>query len=343
MKKLLTFTLSCLLLIGALVIQSCSSSSNNNIPNKDKVAVFLMGQVNDWRKANKYYVERSLRSKNIPYTVKSANTTEEQAEQVAQAAFAGYKVMIICPEGVNDDNRETLDDLVDQLVAYGVKVILSETALGNDYTSVVYYDNEDIGRQAGTAAIDIIDQITPPVTAVGTFIFNVSAEQALSDLRRSGYSSAILDEFAGTHFFDENVSNYTRQSGRDGAAALQSFFDETMYNDISPVIYAQDDEIAMGVLEYISETPVGSPYRSRISGIVGCGGSQEFLQLIRDQSGDFPILSTTLYSPKALMEACVDAAAKALKGQSVDKDIELTSEVVDADNASQYIDAGSPY
>lgn len=336
----LKFTMFCLLLLGAVSIQSCSDDDEkDDVLNDDKVAVFLMSQVNDWRKAVKYYAEKALDEQGLSYTMQIANDTESQMTQLRDAANAGYKVMVVCPEGVNTSNEKEYGELIDELASKGIKIILSETAIGNNYTSIIYYDNENIGKQAAEAVHIIFDDLS--ATSPTSYLFNITGEMSLSDHRNQGYSNKMqtwLNNFSSSKF---DVSSFTRDSGKEGTEKIENHIKSSLSQ--TAVIYAQDDEIALGVLEYISEKEDEETLFDDIYAIIGCGGSQEFLQKIKQQSEDGPILATTLYAPKTLMNNCFEIAAKVLKGESIQKDNLLTSDIVTKANVDQYIDDKSPY
>lgn len=318
-------------------MQSCSDNDKDDVPNREKVAVLLMSQANDWRKAVKYHAEKSLEERALPHILQVAEDTQTQMAQMRAAADAGHTVMVIFPEGVNATNQEEYGKLIDELAAKGIKIILSETPIGNNYTAMVYYNNGNVGKQAARAVHDVLDVTVLPAS----YLFNITAEMAISDDRNKGYTNKMYTGIdAPVHTFD--IQNFTRDSGKDGAQQIATYMASIPAE--TSVIYAQDDEIALGILKYIEDNSTDNPLAANVKAIVGCGGSQEFFLRIKgQQADDSPVLATTLYAPKVLMSNCIAIAAKLLDGESVEKNHLITSDIVTKTNVDEYIDAESPY
>ena len=128
----------------------------------------------------------------------------------------------------------------------------------------------------------------------------------------------------------QTLSLYTSADGKEAA-------DRILADDPSvDAFYAQDDEVASGVIEAINESG-----RNDIKVVVGCGGSQAFFSLIL--STTVTDVATTLYSP-SMITKCIDLADDVLKGKTIEeKQIVMPATVVNKDNVREYQDSNSPY
>ncbi len=305
MKKIFYALIAvCCLLAG------CERDSKKN--DKPEVALLMCSQTNDFRTAMTVYAKRALDETRLKYKVYAADNAAEQAAQVLDAIERGVKVMIVTPEGTD------LDAFTPALEA-GVRLVFVEDNAGvANYAALVRVNNTEVGENAGeyVAASD----------ASLVAIFNVAQDEAASDPRVAGFKSKIGD----IAVVDKECATYTRAAGK--VAAEEVFASHPNVD----AFYAQDDEIALGVLDAIEQAG-----RDDIKVVVGCAGSQAFFAAIKQS--EVPELATTLYSPSMVVEA-VHVAAEIVDGDDYVREIiEMPATVIDKDNVDDYIDATSPY
>ena len=311
MKKNFLLLLCALFALG-LTFQSCSE--DDELP---QVGVCLKSPSNNWRKALTYYAEKKLNELNLTYNIASANNKTEQAQQITAMVNKGCQVIIISPEGVEAS-------VVNAVIEKGISVILLEEAVVDNYTSLVKVDNQQVGKNAATYIKDI-----PEIKKIA--VFDMSKQDAASSNGRiNGFKSIITD--------NEKISiienaTYSFNSGKTETKKILASMPDVN------AIYAQDDDVALGVLAAIDEE-TDEKKKTQIKVVVGCGGSQEFFNKIKNTSNI--TLATTLYSP-SMIGKCVELAADVLKGQTPPKDSNSSPTVIQKSNVEEYLDLNSPY
>lgn len=160
--------------------------------------------------------------------------------------------------------------------------------------------------------------------------FKITQDPASSDARVDAFTEELKSKSPSTQVTTQTLSLYTSADGKEAA-------DRILADDPSvDAFYAQDDEVASGVIEAINESG-----RNDIKVVVGCGGSQAFFSLIL--STTVTDVATTLYSP-SMITKCIDLADDVLKGKTIEeKQIVMPATVVNKDNVREYQDSNSPY
>lgn len=306
--------------MGAFV--SCSDDDDKEErPDQNQISVSLKNPSNDWRKALKFYAENSLKELDAPYTVVTAESGEKQGEDIQKMVKNQASVLIIVPE----DGLSAED--VNAAIKHRIPVILGETEIEGvtGYTAAVLFDNQLVGEEA---AKFMAEQEVKNILA-----FEVEQDPATSDLRIDSFKENMEELDAEATVTSVEVEEYTRKAGKEAIEALLEENEDFEYD----AIYAQDDEIALGILEALEAAEITS-----VKVIVGCGGSQDYFKAI--ESNEDIILATTLYSPKELMEKCIEIATELLKeNDPEEKKITLPATIVDSENVEEYIDSSSPY
>lgn len=300
----------CVLSLG-LLTTSCNDDDDDN----REIGVLIKNPSNSWRKALTYYAEKSLLENGLINSayIRSAKNGTEQAKQLKEAYDRGCRVIVLSPEGIDKN-------IVEEYIGKGVKFILSEEELVESYTSYIYTDNTSVGKNA---AQFIMQKEMEKVA-----LFHVKQDLASSNGRIKGFLDHLLENETLLVAERFELDYYTREDGKEAAL-------EVLQDPSFDAIYAQDDEVALGVLDAIKET--GS---TNIKIVIGCGGSQDFFQRIKETTD--LTLATTLYSP-SMMGKCVDVAALILKGNQVDKKYPIDPTVISSENVASYFDPNSPY
>jgi len=293
---------------------SCQEDEDKG-PVQADLAVCLRTITNDWQQAVRDTAANTL---NVVLKDRSrianAENAAQQARQIRAAVDAGCRVLIIEPEEVNIS-------VINEMIANDVDVILFEKELDVDYKAFVSGDNAGSGINAadymlGKGASNIV-------------AFRVSQDETTSDLRINSFLSRIRESAFGTGATIVTVTtikDYTASSAKTETLRL-------LANDPTiDAIYAQDDDIAMGVIDALNQFEGDT----NLEVIVGCGGKQGYLKIIQDNPGLY--LATTLYSPK-MINLCITMGVNLLNGISPDeKRIIVPATVIDLNNVDQYIE-----
>lgn len=293
-------TLLCALLTLGFVFQSCEDDDT------PQVGVCLKNPSNDWRKALRTHAEHSLNDYGLTYSIAQSETAAKQEEAVQAMVNKGCEVIIISPEG---EPKEAITNAINA----GIPIVFTESAPVTGYKTLIEISNSAIGE---SAASFFNKQEIKKVA-----LFSITQDIASSSGRINGIKAKLDGTIAVQEF---TLATYTSAAGKSAAE------DILRNNPDIDAIYAQDDEIALGVLEAITAAE-----SEQIKAVVGCGGSKTYFEKIK--ATESINLATTLYSPKALMEAAVDAADKIIKNQTVENLISLPSELVDKTNVATHL------
>jgi len=306
--------MACALFMLGIVFTSCSDDDDKKDTTTD-VGVCLKSQSNDWRKALNYYAKKGLDNLGLTYSIVAAENGTGQATQLAKAALES-KVIILSPEGVSKE-------AVQAVIEKGVPIILAEEEYDVNYTALVQVDNNDVGKEA--AAYMAKTELSKVA------VYGVTEDPASSNARVDNFIDTFEKTSPNTTVVLKTLEKYTRENGKEMTLQLLDS-DPTVEG-----IFAQDDEIALGVLDALAERS-----NTTVKTIIGCGGAQGYFSEIKiSETVD---LATILYSPAEIIGKCVDIAADVLKGDyPTTKKIVLTPTTVNKDNVEKYIDSSSPY
>jgi len=315
MKSVWKFAVIVCSLALMFTITSCDNDDDNDNA-LAQVSVNLKNLTNSWRSAMAYYAQGSIAKHGLyPYYMTSAKDGEEQAKQLQMVINSGTRVIVLSPEGVAEAE-------VNAAIKRRIPVILFEEEMNVEYTALVQGDNTGAGKNAATY---IIDKGVSKVAA-----FRVAQDPVSSNARVGTFATTLTESASGIELIEVTLDQYSREDGRKFTASLLN-----EHPDIE-AIYAQDDEIAMGVLDVLKET-IGH----NVKVIIGCGGNKEYLALI-GSTGDID-LATTLYSP-SMISKCIDIAADLLKGiQPEEKKVIMPATLINKSNYAEYLDSSSPY
>lgn len=315
MKNKLLLLISILFATG-LFFQSCEEDDDT-----PQIGISLKPQINDWRKALRYYSGTNLNNLGITYTYTGVdgNTTQGQIIR-SMVEIKGCEVLIISPD-------ELTPEEVQVVTAQNIPVVFLEYAVGNGYKSLVRTDNTEVGAKAGSYMNNLVNSLQIDSIA----FYNITASDSLANYNRhNGFFSTIQDPTIVT----------TSPKRQATFTAGKEFGKSILANSPTiEAIYAQDDEVALGILEAIDEEQ--DPLKKlQIKAIIGCGGSQLFLNEIAGRQDIH--LATTLYSP-AMMEKCVEVATDILHGNEVEAEYLFQTEIIDATNVDGYFNLYAPY
>lgn len=292
-----------------------------------RIGIALGPRQNNWDAAHSLYGTLQASSCSLPYFLANAADAAAQAEQLDKMLYGST---VQTPGTINKRDWDCqaiiltsmgLDETeVSTIISSGVPVILLETPLAVDYTCLVTGDN----AQAGTLAANFI---TESLGAVAPRVLILEAKGTRYAERLAAFRSVI------DNTIDSPVSAPTRALGKEVVLSALSEDDAATIN----AIYTADDDLALGALDALAETATHN-----ISVVVGCGGKQEFVELIGSSAS--PVLATMSY-PTDLLARCVEIAYNlvVLGDSPTEKELLFPSARIDRTNASEYLDPDSRY
>ena len=219
--------------------------------------------------------------------------------------------------------------------------------------SVVYNlkgDNEGIGA---ACASYYTEQRLKPVDAVYVYEGDTSS---LTTLRDEGFTKYLTGEleYDGKTIADDakwseddlksiTYSGAMNWSRSDTKTAYESLLGDASNADIK-WFYAEDDELAMGILEALQGGGIDDATKEKFLGnapyLTGCGGLDELYAVLRGESftdiaDQFGGIVSVTYSP-AMIQTAIQDMVDYLDGKDVEQDHVIACEIVNKDNVKDY-------
>lgn len=279
-------------------------------------------------------------------------TAASAADQIAQLEdiVASEKKNIAVVIQPQDD---TVESAIAQLVDAGIPYVAFDRIIeGVADSAVANVKGDNSGIGAGAAAYFVSLGLQP-----GDKVYVYQGDtSSVSKLRDQGF----LDYLTGKASFEgktiDDASKWTEEqlssiafsgamnwSRSNTKTAFESLMSDSSNADIK-WIYAEDDELAMGILEALQgggiEESTKAAFLANQPVITGCGGLDELYEVLRgntyqdiySQLGGF--ISVT-YSPSMIQTAIQDMVDY-LDGKTVEQDHVIACEQVSGDNVDNY-------
>ena len=146
--------------------------------------------------------------------------------------------------------------------------------------------------------------------------------------RVDAFKKAI--EGSGINITDSQYANWNRD---DGFKVMQDFLAKHPKID---AVWAQDDDIAIGVLAAIKQAN-----RTDIKLVIGGAGMKDMIKKVMDGDPLMPV--DVLYPPTMIATAMAVTAAHFYGGAPVRGTYLIGSPLITKDNAKEYYDPNSPF
>lgn len=255
----------------------------------------------------------------INVIVKTSNDPVSQANAVQDLATQGIDALVILPIDPNP-----LVNAIKEVKSHGTFVALVDRspAVNDDSVRDVYVagDNYDLGVVAG----NYIKKQTPDAKVVVIRGLPIPIDQE----RQNGFDTAIKG--SGVTVLGKQYGNWSRD---DAFRVMQDFL--TKFSQID-VVWCQDDDMGVGVLEAINQS-----HRTDIKYIVGGAGSKAFIKKVMD--GDKMVPIDVLYPDTMVATALAITAAHLYDNVTVAGRYILDATLVTQQNAKEYYFPDSPF
>ena len=288
------------------------------------VATFAKEKVEEVNNDGKYTAE----------LITSANAAE-QIVNIEDIVASGEDNIAVVIQPIDDTVQSAIQQLVDAEIPYVAfdRIIdgVSSSAVSN-----VKGDNEGIG--AAAAAYFVSEGMTP-----GEAVYVYEGDtSSVTSLRDSGFTEYLTGEleYDGETIAQSGAMNWSRS---DTKTSFESLLGDSANADIK-WFYAEDDELAMGILEALQGGGIDDATKEAFLGnkpyITGCGGLDELYAVMRGESfQDIAeqcggIVSVT-YSP-AMIQTAIQDMVDHLDGEEVEQDHVIACEIVNSDNVKDY-------
>ena len=303
------------------------------------VATFAKEKVSEINSEGKYSAE-VITCENAAY----------QITQIEDILAKGNKNIAVVIQPIDDTVQSAIQKLIDASVPY-VAFDRIISGVEDKAVSNVKGDNEGIG--AGSAAYFVSLGLNP-----GDKVYVYEGDtSSVTTLRDQGFTEYLLGnlEFDGNRISDDDkwtqdqidsaitYSGAMNWSRSDTKAAFETLMGDSSNTDIK-WFYAEDDELAMGILEALKgggiEDSAKEAFLNSKPVITGCGGLDELYGVLRgeaytDITEDLGGIMSVTYSPSMIQTAIQDMV-DSLDGKAVTQDHVIECRNVTADNVKEF-------
>jgi ribose transport system substrate-binding protein len=291
---------------------------------KITIGVSIPAADHGWTGGVVYHAERVAKllmaeHKGLNIIVKTSPDAASQANAVQDLAVQGIDALVILPS-----DPDPLVNAIQQVKDAGKFVALVDRAPSVNDGSIrdlyVAGNNPALGEVAGT----YIAKTTPDAQVVIIRGLPIPIDQQ----RQDGFDKGIAG--SKVKILDRQFGNWSRD---DAFKVMQDFL--TKYQKID-VVWCQDDDMAVGVLEAISQAK-----RTDIKYVVGGAGSKDMVKKVMD--GDKMIPVDVLYPPAMVGTALQLTAANFYDQVPVSGSYILDATLVTKENAKGFYFPDSPF
>jgi len=279
----------------------------------------------------------------------TAASASDQITQIEDILAGDTSNIAIVMMPLDDTVQSAIQQIVDAEVPYVAfdRIIdaVAPTAVSN-----VKGDNSGIG--AGSAAY-FVSLGMKPGDAVYVYEGDTSSVTTLRDNGFVDYLTGAA-EFDGAAIADdlkwseEDLASITYSGAMNWSRSDTKTSFESLMGDASNAeikwFYAEDDELAMGILEALNgggiDDSVKETFLGNAPAMTGCGGLDEYYEVLRgnsyaDLAEKFSGLCSVTYSP-AMIQTAIQDMVDYLSGSEVEQDHVIACENVTAENVAEY-------
>ncbi|MGH9914508.1 ABC transporter substrate-binding protein [Phyllobacterium sp. TAF24] len=307
-------------LAGALLASSMTLAHAED--KKVTIAVSIPAADHGWTGGVVYHAERAAKileanHPGLKIIIKTSPDGASQANALEDLTTQGINALVTLPH-----NSDELTDPIRQVKSKGVFVTVVDRALSDPTIQDLYVagNNPELGRVAGKYLKDKLG--TADVVVIRGLPIVIDEE------RQKGFDEAIAG--SGIKVLDKQFGNWSRD---DAFKVMQDYL--TKFPKIDAV-WCQDDDMAVGVLEAISQAK-----RTDIKMVIGGAGMKDMIKRVGDGDAMTPI--NVLYPPSMIATALELTVANFYDQVPVRGKYILDATLVTKENAKEFYFPDSPF
>lgn len=345
-KKVLAMVMAAAMTLGTVAPVFAEESGKH-------IYVLTASEDHGWTGAVATFAKEKVEEINAEGTytaeVVTAASASDQITQIEDILAGNTDDIAIVVQPLDDTVQSAIQQIVDAEVPY-VAFDRIIDAVASTAVSNVKGDNSGIG--SGAAAY-FVEQGLQPGDEVYVYEGDTSS---VTSLRNEGFTDYLTGEaeFNGEKIADdvkwteEDLASITYSGAMNWSRSDTKTSFESLMGDASNAeikwFYAEDDELAMGILEALNgggiDDTTKETFLSNAPVITGCGGLDEFYEVLRgnsytDIAEKCGGLVSVTYSPAMIQTAIEDMVAY-LNGESVEQDHVIQCENVTSENVAEY-------
>lgn len=276
-------------------------------------------------------------------------SASDQITQIEDILAGNTDNIAVVVQPLDDTVQSAIQQIVDAEVPYVAFDRIIEAVAG---TAVSNVKGDNTGIGAGAAAY-FVSLGLKPGDAVYVYEGDTSS---VTSLRNAGFTDYLTGkiEFENAKIAEEDMwteddlasitySGAMNWSRSDTKTSFESLMGDESNADIK-WFYAEDDELAMGILEALNGGGIDDSTKEKFLAnqpvITGCGGLDEYYEVLRGNSYQDIAekcggLESVTYSPAMIQTAIEDMVAY-LNGEEVEQDHVIPCENVTSENVDNY-------
>jgi ribose transport system substrate-binding protein len=312
------------LVLGMAALVLAASTSLASAADKKTIGVSIPAADHGWTAGVVYHAERVAKRlmeahPNLNVVVKTSADPGAQANALQDLETQGIDALVILPT-----DPDPLVNAIKEIKGKGKFVALVDRAPSSNDDSVrdlyVAGNNPALGEVAGK----YIAATTPDAEVVVIRGMAIPIDQQ----RQDGFDKGIAG--SNVKVLDRQFGNWNRD---DAFKVMQDYL--TKYPKID-VVWCQDDDMAVGVLEAIEQAK-----RTDIQYVVAGAGSKDMIKKVMDGDKMMPV--DVLYPPAMVGTALELTAAAILDQVPVSGNYILDATLITKDNAESFYFPDSPF
>ncbi len=355
LRKGLTALLVASMAMSMVACGGSKDSSDGSLANGDATHIYVLTAPEDhgWTGAVATFAKEKIEEVNGEGTYSAelitSSSAAEQITNIEDIVSKGESNIAVVIQPIDDTVESAIQQLIDAGIPYVAfdRIIdgVSDAAVSN-----VKGDNEGIG--AACAAYYVSLGLQP-----GDEVYIYEGDtSSVTTLRDQGFTEYLTGNLAydGNYIDDAakwseaDLASITYSGAMNWSRSDTKSSFETLLGDASNAdikwIYAEDDELAMGILEALDGGGIDDATKAKFLGnspaISGCGGLEDFYAVLRgetytDIADQCSGLVSVTYSPSMIQTAIQDMVDY-LNGESVTQDHVITCENVTSENVNDY-------
>lgn len=286
------------------------------------IAVSIPAADHGWTGGVVYHAERAAKilqahHPGLKIIVKTSPNGASQANALEDLTTQKIDALVTLPH-----NSDELTDPIRAVKQKGVFVTVVDRALKDPSIQDLYVagNNPELGRVAGLYLKEKLGK--------GDIVVIRGLPIVIDEERQKGFDAAIAG--SGIKVLEKQFGNWSRD---DAFKVMQDYL--TKYPKIDAV-WCQDDDMAVGVLEAISQAK-----RTDIKMVIGGAGMKEMIKRVAD--GDKMIPVNVLYPPAMIATALELTVANFYDKVPVRGRYILDATLVTKENANEFYFPDSPF
>lgn len=363
MKKLLAWVLAATMVLGLTACGSSAETANTAAPDSVEseapagegthIYVLTASEDHGWTGSVATFAKEKVEEINAAgkYTAEVITSADanEQITKIEDIVASGKENIAVVVQPMDDMVQSAIQQIVDAGIPYVAFDRIIEGVAGTAVSNVKG-DNQGIG--AGAAAYFVSLGLTP-----GEAIYVYEGDtSSVTSLRNEGFTKYLTGEleFAGqtiaedAKWTEEDLKAITYSGAMNWSRSdTKESFESLMGDSANAAIkwfYAEDDELAMGILEALNGGGIDDATKEKLLSnhpvITGCGGLNELYEVLRgnsyqDIAGQLDGIMSVTYSPSMIQTAIQDMVDH-LEGKEVEQDHVIACENVTKDNVADY-------